>query len=54
MLNRYFYFYLISRSTTVFADVVYVMVISLFISEKTGSAAYAAVFPFISTIAASV
>jgi len=50
MLNRFFYFFLVARSTTVFSDIVYVMVISLFIYEITGSAIYAAIFPFISTM----
>jgi len=50
MLNRFFYYFLIARSTTVFADIVYIMVITLFIYDITGSATYAAVFPVISTI----
>lgn len=54
MLNSNFYFFLIARSFLVFANVGYVMVITIFIYSQTGSAAYASIFPFINTIGAII
>ncbi|MDG5471444.1 MFS transporter [Jeotgalibacillus sp. ET6] len=50
MLTKEFYLFAAARNFLVIGDIGYVMVITFYIFQETGSAAYAALFPFLNTI----